>query len=50
MNSPTVALLAHAVWLVGLALLILGPLTRWLQRARVWAAVVAKGVVLTVIL
>lgn len=51
MNPPTVALLAHAVWLIGLALLVRDPFTQWLQRGRVWTAVVAaNGVVMTVFL
>ncbi|MDQ6875115.1 MAG: acyltransferase [Actinomycetota bacterium] len=51
MNPPTVALLAHAVWLVGLALLLRGPLSRWLRHRRVWTAVIAaNGVVMTVFL
>lgn len=50
-RPPTVALLAHAVWLIGLAVLARGPVTRWLRRARVWTAVVvANGVVMTVFL
>ncbi len=51
MNPPTVALLAHAVWLIGLALLVREPVTRWLDNVRVWTAVVAaNGVVMTVFL
>jgi len=51
MNPPTVALLAHAIWLIGLALLMRRPLTRWLQGGRVWTVVIAaNGVVMTVFL
>lgn len=51
MNPPTVALLAHAMWLTGVVLLLRGPATRWLDRPRVWTAVVAaNGVVMTTFL
>lgn len=51
MNPPTVALLAPASWLIGLAVLVRDPVTRWLGRGRVWLAVVAaNGVVMTVFL
>ncbi len=51
MNPPTVALLAHAIWLIGLAVLLRGPISRWLQRGQVWTAVIAaNGVVMTVFL
>ena len=43
MSPPTVALAAHAVWLIGLVLLARGPVTRLLGRARVWRAVVAAN-------
>jgi hypothetical protein len=48
MAPPDLALLTHAVGLIGLALLVRGPVTRWLRRARVWAAVVqGNSVVMT---
>ncbi len=51
MNPPTVALLAHAGWLIGLALLLRGRVSRWLRRRRVWTAVIAaNGVAMTVFL
>lgn len=51
MNPPTVALLAHAVWLTGVVLLLRGPASRWLDRPRVWTAVVAaNGVAMTTFL
>jgi hypothetical protein len=51
MSPPTVALAAHAVWLTGLVLLLRGPATRWLERARVWRTVVAaNGLAMTAFL
>lgn len=51
MNPPTLALVAHGVWLTGLVVLVRGTVTRWLARPRVWTAVVAaNGVVMTVFL
>lgn len=41
MHPPTVVILAHSVWLVGLALLLRQPLSRWLQRPRAWMATIA---------
>jgi hypothetical protein len=51
MSPPTVALAAHAVWLIGLVLLLRAPATRLLARARVWRAVVAaNGLAMTAFL
>ena len=51
MSPPTVALAAHAVWLIGLVLLLRGPAVRLLGRARVWRAVVAaNGLAMTAFL
>ncbi len=51
MSPPTVALLAHVVWLTGLVLLLREPLSRWLQRPRVWANVIAaNGLAMTAFL
>lgn len=51
MSPPTLALLAHAVWLIGLALLLRGPVTRLLRRPRVWIAVIAaNGLAMTAFL
>ncbi len=51
MNPPTAALAAQATWLIGLTVLARPSLTRWLQRRRVWVAVVTgNGVVMTVFL
>ncbi len=48
MSPPTLALAAHAVWLIGLVLLLRVPATRLLGRARVWqAVVVANGLAMT---
>lgn len=46
---PNLALLAHGFGLVGLVLVVRGPVTRWLDRPRPWAAVVTGGsVIMTV--
>ncbi len=51
MNPPTVALVAHNAWIVGAAVLLRAPVTRWLARPRVWAGVVlANSMVMTVFL
>jgi len=51
MNPPTLAILTQALWLIGLALLLRRPLTRWLERPRVWRYVVgANAVVMTTFL
>ncbi|MFI7540461.1 acyltransferase [Actinoplanes sp. NPDC049599] len=51
MSPPTVALAAHAVWLIGLVLLLREPALRLLARARVWRAVVAaNGLAMTAFL
>jgi hypothetical protein len=51
MSPPTLALAAQAVWLTGLVLLLRGPATRWLARARVWRGVVAgNGLAMTAFL
>jgi fucose 4-O-acetylase-like acetyltransferase len=41
MHPPTVAVTTLGVGQIGVCVLLRGPLTRWLQRPRVWAAVVA---------
>lgn len=41
MNPPTLPILALAGWQVGVALLARPRLTRWLERGRAWASVVA---------
>ncbi|GAA2519685.1 acyltransferase [Pilimelia columellifera] len=51
MSPPTVALFVHGVWLIGLVLLLRAPVKRWLDRPRVWTAViVANGLAMTVFL
>ena len=51
MSPPTAALLACAVWLIGLAVLVRGPVTRWLDRPAVWRGVVtANGLAMTTFL
>jgi hypothetical protein len=51
MTPPSLALLTCALWLLGLVLLLRGPLTRWIQKPRVWIVVVAaNGMVMTAFL
>ncbi|MFC9894168.1 acyltransferase [Nocardia sp. NPDC127579] len=51
MSPPTAALLAHALWLIGAALLLRAPISRWLARPRVWFTVVAaNGIAMTAFL
>jgi hypothetical protein len=51
MSPPSLALAAHAIWLVGVVLLVREPATRWLARPRVWRAVVAaNGLAMTAFL
>lgn len=51
MSPPTLALLAHAVWLTGLVILVRPRLRAWLTRSRPWTAVVAaNGIAMTAFL
>ncbi|WP_030723321.1 acyltransferase family protein [Streptomyces sp. NRRL F-2580] len=51
MAPPTLALLAHAMWLVGAVQLLARPAGAWLDRPRVWRGVVAaNGVAMTAFL
>ncbi|MEU9302635.1 acyltransferase [Streptomyces sp. NPDC048269] len=51
MAPPTLALLAHAMWLVGAVQLLARPATAWLARPRVWRGVVAaNGIAMTAFL
>lgn len=51
MAPPTVCIVALTLWLVGLVVLARPVVTRWLERPRVWTAVVAlNGVIMTVFL
>jgi len=43
---PNLALLAHGFGLIGAALLVRAPVTRWLQRPKPWAAVVVGNSVI----
>ena len=40
MNPPSLCIVALTIWLVGLAMLVRDPVTRWLHRPRPWALVV----------
>jgi hypothetical protein len=51
MNPPTACLVALTLWLVGLAMLVRAPLSRWLARPRPWMAVIAaNGLIMTIFL
>ncbi|UUU33321.1 acyltransferase [Streptomyces sp. CA-210063] len=51
MAPPTFALLCHGLWLVGAVEWLRGPVTRWLERPKVWRAVVAaNGISMTAFL
>ncbi|WP_405492074.1 acyltransferase family protein [Streptomyces sp. NBC_00096] len=51
MAPPTLALLAHGIWLVGAVELLRAPAGAWLARPRVWRRVVAaNGVAMTAFL
>ncbi|MEU9145876.1 acyltransferase [Streptomyces sp. NPDC048349] len=51
MAPPTLALLAHGLWLVGAVQLPARPATAWLARPRVWRGVVAaNGIAMTAFL
>ncbi|HEX2031891.1 MAG TPA: acyltransferase [Actinomycetota bacterium] len=48
---PTICLLAAGFWLIGAAMLLREPATRWLRRERPWRRVVAvNGVIMTLFL
>ncbi|MGW0749580.1 acyltransferase family protein [Streptomyces sp. NPDC002587] len=51
MAPPTLALLAHGMWLVGAVQLLARPAAAWLARPRVWRGVVAaNGIAMTAFL
>lgn len=51
MSPPTLALFAHALWLVGLATLLRGPVARLLAGPRLWTVVIAaNGLAMTAFL
>ena len=43
MSPPSLCIVALTVWLVGLAMLVRPPVSRWLQRPRPWTVVVTAG-------
>jgi hypothetical protein len=48
---PTIMLVAMAFWSIGVALLLRGPLTRWLRRDRPWKATIfVNSVIMTLFL
>jgi len=50
-NPPTLMMLAMGLWSIGALMLVRPFLQRWLQRVRVWTAVVfTNGIVMTVFL
>ena len=50
-DPPSVCLIAMTLWLVSLAMIVRGPVTRWLQKPRNWAAVIAaNSMIMTVFL
>lgn len=51
MAPPTICILSVACLLVGLAMAVRAPVTRWLQKPAVWKAVIAgNGVIMTIYL
>ncbi|MBA9006621.1 acyltransferase family protein [Thermomonospora cellulosilytica] len=51
MSPPTLALFTHALWLIGLTMLLHGPAARMLARPRVWIGVIAaNGLAMTAFL
>jgi len=46
MSPPSLAIVALAIWQVGLAMLLRERLRRWLERLRVWKAVIAVNTVI----
>lgn len=50
MNPPTVCLIALASWQVALAMLARDTVTRWLERPRLWGAVIAVNMVIMTVL
>ncbi|MGH2807070.1 MAG: acyltransferase family protein [Actinomycetota bacterium] len=50
-DPPSICLIALTTWLVSLAMLLRGPITRWLATPRNWAAVIAaNSMIMTVFL
>jgi hypothetical protein len=51
MDPPTLAIVALAVWQVGLVTALRGPMSAWLRRLRVWAGVIfVNSVIMTMFL
>ena len=51
MDPPTIAMASFVIWQVGLAMVLRAPVSRWLQRLRVWAGVIyVNSVIMTVFL
>jgi phosphoglycerol transferase MdoB-like AlkP superfamily enzyme len=51
MSPPTVCIIALALWQIGLAMLLRGPIQRWLKRRRAWMAVIwANASIMTIYL
>ncbi len=51
MNPPTTPIMALAIWQIGLAMLLRGPISRWLERPRIWEAVIGmNAIIMTVFL
>lgn len=51
MDPPTLVILALSTWLIGLAMLLRAPVTRWLAKPKPWAAVVGiNSVIMSVFL
>jgi len=46
MSPPSLAIIALAVWQVGLAMIVRGRARRWLESLRVWTAVIAVNTVI----
>jgi hypothetical protein len=50
-DPPSICIVAHSMWLICAAMLVRGPVSRWLQGARPWRAVIAaNSMIMTVFL
>jgi fucose 4-O-acetylase-like acetyltransferase len=50
-DPPSICIVAHSLWLISAAMLARGPVTKWLQGARQWRAVIAaNSMIMTVFL
>jgi peptidoglycan/LPS O-acetylase OafA/YrhL len=51
MNPPTICIAALALWLIGLAMVLRGPATKWLSRSKPWMTVIlANSMIMTLYL